>query len=48
MMDVELASSLLSALMPNLLAVAGRRSRSASVGRPGSVLKDVIASDFCR
>lgn len=46
MMDVELASSLLSALMPNCsLLLVGDRDQLPSVG-PGSVLKDVIASDF--
>ena len=44
MMDVELASSLLSALMPNCaLLLVGDRDQLPSVG-PGSVLKDVIAS----
>lgn len=46
MMDIELASSLLSALMPNCsLLLVGDRDQLPSVG-PGSVLKDVIASDF--
>ncbi|MGA3228514.1 MAG: ATP-dependent RecD-like DNA helicase [Candidatus Binatus sp.] len=46
MMDVELASSLLSALMPNCsLLLVGDRDQLPSVG-PGSVLKDVIASDL--
>jgi exodeoxyribonuclease V alpha subunit len=46
MMDLELASSLLSALMPNCsLLLVGDRDQLPSVG-PGSVLKDVIASDF--
>jgi exodeoxyribonuclease V alpha subunit len=46
MMDVELASSLLSALMPNCsLLLVGDKDQLPSVG-PGSVLKDVIASDF--
>ncbi|MGC1399256.1 ATP-dependent DNA helicase, partial [Candidatus Binatus sp.] len=46
MMDVELASSLLSALMPNCsLLLVGDRDQLPSVG-PGSVLKDVIASGF--
>ena len=35
MMDVELASSLVSRADAGLLSVAGRRSRSASVGRSG-------------
>ena len=35
MMDVELAASLLAALMPELLAAAGRRSRSVALGRSG-------------
>jgi len=44
MMDLELASSLLSALMPNCsLLLVGDRNQLPSVG-PGSVLKDVIAS----
>jgi len=44
MMDVELASSLLSALMPETsLVLVGDRDQLPSVG-PGSVLKDVIAS----
>ncbi len=46
MMDVELASSLLSALTANCsLLLVGDRDQLPSVG-PGSVLKDVIASDF--
>ncbi|MGO9606939.1 MAG: ATP-dependent RecD-like DNA helicase [Candidatus Binataceae bacterium] len=46
MMDLELASSLLSALMPNCsLVLVGDRDQLPSVG-PGSVLKDVIASDL--
>jgi len=46
MMDIELASSLLSALMPNCsLVLVGDRDQLPSVG-PGSVLKDVIASDL--
>lgn len=46
MMDLELASSLLSALMPNCsILLVGDRDQLPSVG-PGSVLKDVIASDF--
>ena len=46
MMDIELASSLLSALMPNSsLVLVGDRDQLPSVG-PGSVLKDVIASDL--
>ncbi|MGH7932074.1 MAG: SF1B family DNA helicase RecD2 [Candidatus Binataceae bacterium] len=44
MMDVELAASLLRALMPNSsLLLVGDRDQLPSVG-PGSVLKDVIAS----
>ena len=44
MMDLELASSLLAALMPNCgLLLVGDRNQLPSVG-PGSVLKDVIAS----
>ncbi|MFI5353250.1 MAG: ATP-dependent RecD-like DNA helicase [Candidatus Binatales bacterium] len=44
MMDLELASSVLSALMPNSsLLLVGDRDQLPSVG-PGSVLKDVIAS----
>ena len=44
MMDLELASSLLSALMPKCsLVLVGDRDQLPSVG-PGSVLKDVIAS----
>ena len=44
MMDVELASSLLSALLPTAtLVLVGDRDQLPSVG-PGSVLKDVIAS----
>jgi exodeoxyribonuclease V alpha subunit len=46
MMDIELASSLLSALIPNCsLLLVGDRDQLPSVG-PGSVLKDVIASDL--
>ena len=46
MMDVELASSLLSALAPNCsLVLVGDKDQLPSVG-PGSVLKDVIASDL--
>ncbi|HEY2484622.1 MAG TPA: ATP-dependent RecD-like DNA helicase [Candidatus Binataceae bacterium] len=46
MMDLELASSLLSALVPNCsLVLVGDRDQLPSVG-PGSVLKDVIASDL--
>jgi exodeoxyribonuclease V alpha subunit len=45
MMDVELAASVLNALMPNSsLLLVGDRDQLPSVG-PGSVLKDVIASD---
>ena len=44
MMDLELASSVLSALIPNSsLLLVGDRDQLPSVG-PGSVLKDVIAS----
>ena len=44
MMDIELAASLVSALMPNCsLLLVGDRDQLPSVG-PGSVLKDVIAS----
>jgi exodeoxyribonuclease V alpha subunit len=44
MMDVELASALVSALMPDCaLLLVGDRDQLPSVG-PGSVLKDVIAS----
>jgi exodeoxyribonuclease V alpha subunit len=46
MMDVELAASLLRALTPNSsLLLVGDRDQLPSVG-PGSVLKDVIASDL--
>ena len=46
MMDVELAASLLRALMPRAsLLLVGDRDQLPSVG-PGSVLKDVIASDL--
>ncbi len=46
MMDLELASSLLSALLPECsLLLVGDRDQLPSVG-PGSVLKDVIASDL--
>jgi len=44
MMDVELASALVSALLPDCaLLLVGDRDQLPSVG-PGSVLKDVIAS----
>ncbi|HEY6394341.1 MAG TPA: ATP-dependent RecD-like DNA helicase, partial [Candidatus Binataceae bacterium] len=44
MMDIELAASLLSAMMPDCsLLLVGDRDQLPSVG-PGSVLKDVIAS----
>ncbi|MGH8011986.1 MAG: SF1B family DNA helicase RecD2, partial [Candidatus Binataceae bacterium] len=44
MMDVELAASLLRAMMPNSsLLLVGDRDQLPSVG-PGSVLKDIIAS----
>jgi exodeoxyribonuclease V alpha subunit len=44
MMDLDLASNLVSALMPNCsLLLVGDRDQLPSVG-PGSVLKDVIAS----
>ncbi|MGH7780680.1 MAG: SF1B family DNA helicase RecD2 [Candidatus Binataceae bacterium] len=44
MMDIELAASLVSALLPNCsLLLVGDRDQLPSVG-PGSVLKDVIAS----
>lgn len=44
MMDVELAASLLSALMPeSSLLLVGDRDQLPSVG-PGSVLKDIIVS----
>ncbi|HXZ88602.1 MAG TPA: ATP-dependent RecD-like DNA helicase [Candidatus Binataceae bacterium] len=44
MMDIELAASLLRAIMPNSsLLLVGDRDQLPSVG-PGSVLKDVIAS----
>ncbi len=44
MMDIELASSLLSALVPDCsLLLVGDKDQLPSVG-PGSVLKDVIAS----
>lgn len=44
MMDLELASALLSALLPDCsLVLVGDRDQLPSVG-PGSVLKDVIAS----
>ncbi|MFZ0888663.1 MAG: ATP-binding domain-containing protein, partial [Candidatus Binataceae bacterium] len=44
MMDLELASSLLSALLPNSsILLVGDRDQLPSVG-PGTVLKDVIAS----
>ena len=43
MMDVELAASLVRALMPSSsLLLVGDRDQLPSVG-PGSVLKDVIA-----
>ena len=46
MMDLELASSLLSALLPTCSVVlVGDRDQLPSVG-PGSVLKDVIASEL--
>jgi exodeoxyribonuclease V alpha subunit len=46
MMDIELASSLLRAMTPNSsLLLVGDRDQLPSVG-PGSVLKDVIASDI--
>jgi exodeoxyribonuclease V alpha subunit len=46
MMDVELAASLLAALPPeSSLLLVGDRDQLPSVG-PGSVLKDVIASDL--
>jgi exodeoxyribonuclease V alpha subunit len=46
MMDLELASSLLSALLPSCsLVLVGDRDQLPSVG-PGSVLKDVIASEL--
>ena len=46
MMDIELASSVVTALMPNCsLLLVGDKDQLPSVG-PGSVLKDVIASDF--
>jgi exodeoxyribonuclease V alpha subunit len=46
MMDIELAASLLAALMPNCsLLLVGDRDQLPSVG-PGSVLKDVIASEL--
>jgi exodeoxyribonuclease V alpha subunit len=46
MMDIELAASLVSALMPNCsLLLVGDRDQLPSVG-PGSVLKDVIASEL--
>jgi exodeoxyribonuclease V alpha subunit len=46
MMDIELASSLLRSMMPNSsLLLVGDRDQLPSVG-PGSVLKDVIASDI--
>jgi exodeoxyribonuclease V alpha subunit len=46
MMDIELASSLLRAMMPNSsLLLVGDKDQLPSVG-PGSVLKDVIASDI--
>ncbi len=46
MMDIELASSLLAALMPNCsLLLVGDRDQLPSVG-PGSVLKDIIASEL--
>jgi exodeoxyribonuclease V alpha subunit len=46
MMDIELASSLLRAMMPNSsLLLVGDRDQLPSVG-PGSVLKDVIASEI--
>ncbi len=46
MMDIELAAGLLDALMPNCsLLLVGDRDQLPSVG-PGSVLKDVIASEL--
>lgn len=46
MMDLELASSVLSALMPNSsILLVGDKDQLPSVGA-GSVLKDVIGSDF--
>jgi exodeoxyribonuclease V alpha subunit len=46
MMDVELASSLLRAMMPSSsLLLVGDRDQLPSVG-PGTVLKDVIASEI--
>ena len=46
MVDIELASSLLSALSPNSsLLMVGDRDQLPSVG-PGSVLKDIIASEL--
>jgi exodeoxyribonuclease V alpha subunit len=46
MMDIELAAGLLRALTPNSsLLLVGDRDQLPSVG-PGSVLKDVIASDL--
>jgi exodeoxyribonuclease V alpha subunit len=46
MMDIELASSLLRAMIPNSsLLLVGDRDQLPSVG-PGSVLKDVIASNI--
>ncbi|MDB5107420.1 MAG: Exodeoxyribonuclease alpha chain [Candidatus Binatus sp.] len=46
MMDLELASSVFSALMPNSsILLVGDKDQLPSVGA-GSVLKDVIASDF--
>ncbi len=46
MMDVELAAALVSALMPECaLLLVGDRDQLPSVG-PGSVLKDVIASEL--
>jgi exodeoxyribonuclease V alpha subunit len=46
MMDIELAASLLRAMMPNSsLLLVGDRDQLPSVG-PGSVLKDIIASDI--
>ena len=46
MMDIELAASLTRAIMPNSsLLLVGDRDQLPSVG-PGSVLKDVIASDL--
>ncbi len=46
MMDIELAASLLQAMVPNSsLLLVGDRDQLPSVG-PGTVLKDIIASDI--